>query len=181
MLRLAVPCDVPAIEALSARSVRASHAGAYADAVINEAIDHAYGVDWQLIRDWTYFVAIDHGAIVGAGGWSYRRTIAGAHGPEQPSAPRLSPANDAARIRAFYVDPGFARRGIGALLLARSEKAALEAGFNRVELTATMPAVPFYAANGYEQAGPFQLRLPSGRPLELRRMIKRLSLNLSQE
>jgi GNAT superfamily N-acetyltransferase len=120
--RQAVPDDVSAIEALAARSIRALHAGAYDDAVIREAIDHAYGMDWQLVRDGTYFVAMAAGTIVGAGGWSYRRTIAGAHGPDDPAAPRLSPTKDAARIRAFYVDPGYARRGIGALLLGASER-----------------------------------------------------------
>jgi len=172
--RQAVPDDVSTIEALAARSIRALHAGAYDDAVIQEAIDHAYGVDWQLVRDGTYFVATAVGTIVGAGGWSYRRTIAGAHGPDDPAAPRLSPTKDAARIRAFYVDPGYARRGIGALLLGASERGALDAGFTRAELTATIPAVPFYAAHGYEPAGGYDLPLPSGRILELRLMTKRL-------
>ena len=172
--RPAVPDDVSAIEVLAARSIRALHAGAYDDAVIQEAIDHAYGVDWQLVRDGTYFVATAAGTIVGAGGWSYRRTIAGAHGPDNPAAPRLSPADDAARIRAFYVDPDYARRGVGALLLGASERGALDAGFMLAELTATIPAVPFYAAHGYEPAGGYALPLPSGRILELRLMTKRL-------
>jgi GNAT superfamily N-acetyltransferase len=176
--RLAEPGDVPAIEAIAARSIRALHAGAYDAAVIEEAVAHAYGVDWQLVRDGTYFVATDAGAIAGAGGWSYRQTIAGAHGPGDPPTPRLSPTDDAARIRAFYVDPAHARRGVGALLLTASEQAALAAGFGRAELTSTIPAVPFYAAHGYEPAGTFDLALPSGRVLELRLMTKRLTAAL---
>ncbi|WP_420141956.1 GNAT family N-acetyltransferase [Sphingomonas sp.] len=164
------------IEALAARSIRALHAGAYDDAIINEAIDHAYGVDWQLVRDGTYFVAAIAGSVVGAGGWSYRQTIAGAHGPDDPPANLLSPVADAARIRAFYVDPDYARRGVGVLLLSASERAALDMGFTRAELTATLPAVPFYAAYGYEPAGRYDLALPSGRLLELRLMTKRLIL-----
>jgi GNAT superfamily N-acetyltransferase len=175
--RRAVPEDVSAIEALAARSIRALHAGAYDDAVIREAIDHAYGVDWQLVRDGTYFVATAAGTIVGAGGWGYRRTIAGAHGPNDPAAPRLSPPNDAARIRAFYVDPGYVRQGIGTLLLTASERGALNDGFTRAELTATIPAVPFYAAHGYEPVVGYDLPLPSGRILELRLMTKRLISN----
>jgi GNAT superfamily N-acetyltransferase len=174
--RRAAPGDVPAIEALAARSIRALHVGVYDDAIIDEAIEHAYGVDWQLVRDGTYFVATIAGAVVGAGGWSYRQTIAGAHGPNDPPANLLSPNVDAARIRAFYVDPGYARRGVGALLLNASERAALEVGFTRAELTATLPAVPFYAAYGYEPAGVYDLALPSGRFLKLRLMIKRLTL-----
>lgn len=178
--RLAEPRDVPVIDALAARSIRALHVGAYDDGLIKEAIDHAYGVDWQLVRDQTYFVVTDAGAIVGAGGWSYRQTIAGAHGPDDPPAPLLSPHDDAARVRAFYVDPGHARRGIGALLLGVSEAGAQSAGFTDAELTATLPAVPFYAAHGYYPKGDFDLALPSGRLLRLRLMRKRLTPSTDQ-
>lgn len=174
-LRLAAPADVGEIQSLVARSIRALHAGEYDNAIIDEAIEHAYGVDWQLIRDGTYFVAMIAGEIVGAGGWSYRQTIAGAHGPEDPPAPRLSPSIDAARVRAFYVDPGCARRGVGRLLLRASEQAAIAAGFAWAELTSTLPAVPFYAAHGYALLGGYDLALPSGNVLELCRMTKRLA------
>lgn len=179
-LRRAAPADVREIEALVARSIRALHVEAYDDAIIDEAIEHAYGVDWQLVRDGTYFVAMFAEEIVGAGGWSYRQTIAGAHGPENPPAPRLSPSVDAARIRAFYVDPGCARRGVGGLLLRASEQAAIAAGFARAELTATLQAVPFYVAHGYEPAGEYDLALPSGRLLELCRMTKQLTSSPSR-
>jgi GNAT superfamily N-acetyltransferase len=175
--RLAVPGDVPAIEAIAARSIGALHVGAYDAAIIEEAIAHAYGVDWQLIQDGTYFVATETGAVVGAGGWSFRQTIAGAHGPSDPPAPLMSPSRDAARVRAFYVDPAYARQGVGALLLSVSEQAAIEAGFTQAELTATLPAVPFYVANGYGSVGRFNLPLPSGRLLELTLMTKRLAIS----
>ena len=174
-LRLAAPADVGEIQSLVARSIRALHAGEYDNAIIDEAIEHAYGVDWQLIRDGTYFVAMIAGVTVGAGGWSYRQTIAEAHGPEDPPAPRLSPSIDAARVRAFYVDPGCARRGVGRLLLRASEQAAIAAGFAWAELTSTLPAVPFYAAHGYALVGGYDLALPSGNVLELCRMTKRLA------
>ncbi len=173
--RLAEPCDVPVINVLAARSIRALHVGAYDDALIAEAINHAYGVDWQLVRDRTYFVVTNAGTIVGAGGWSYRQTIAGAHGPDDPPAPQLLPPGDAARVRAFYVDPSHARCGVGALLLGLSEAAAHNAGFTDAELTSTLPAVPFYAAYGYHPDGDFDLALPSGRLLRLRLMRKRLT------
>lgn len=172
--RLAEPADVPHINALTARSIRALHAGSYDPTVIDEAIRHAYGVDWQLVRDGTYFVAEIAGAVAGAGGWSYRHTIAGAHGPDDPAGKRLDPALDAARVRAFYVDPIHVRRGVGALLLRLSEDGARAAGFMTAELTSTIPAVPFYAAFGYSPVREFNMRLPSGSTLRLELMDKRL-------
>lgn len=172
--RFAEPSDVPGINALIGRSIRALHAGSYDDAVIDEAVAHAYGVDWQLVRDATYFVVEVDGALAGAGGWSYRQTIAGAHGSDEPPAARLDPVRDAARIRAFYVEPAQARKGVGACLLRLSETAARKAGFTRAELTSTLPAVPFYAAFGYREIEPFDLPLPSGAVLRLQLMDKRL-------
>jgi GNAT superfamily N-acetyltransferase len=172
--RLAEPADVPAINALTARSIRALHTDSYDHAVIDEAVSHAYGVDWQLVRDGTYFVAEIDGLVAGAGGWSYRQTIAGAHGPDDPAAARLDPTRDAARVRAFYVDPAYVRRGVGALLLGLSEDGARAAGFMKTELTSTIPAVPFYAAFGYASVRAFNMQLPSGSTLRLELMDKRL-------
>jgi GNAT superfamily N-acetyltransferase len=172
--RLAEAADVPVVNALTARSIRALHANSYDSAVIDEAVRHAYGVDWQLVRDGTYFVAEVGRVVVGAGGWSYRQTIAGAHGPDDPAADLLDPAHDAARVRAFYVDPQYLRQGVGALLLRLSEEAAREAGFMEVELTSTLPAVPFYAAFGYRPVETFNMQLPNGSILSLELMNKRL-------
>lgn len=140
--------------------------------MIEEAIAHAYGVDWQLVRDQTYFVVEAESHIIGAGGWSHRRTLAGAHGPDGPAAPKLDPLTDAARIRAFYIEPALTRAGIGRVLLKMSETAAWEAGFSRTELTSTLPAVPFYTAAGYGEVGPYGLPLPSGAILQLTLMSK---------
>lgn len=174
--RIAQPADVAAINALTARSIHALHSGSYSDAVIDEAVRHAYGVDWQLVRDGTYFVAEMDGALAGAGGWSYRQTIAGAHGPDSPAAPLLDPARDAARVRAFYVDPAYVRQGVGRLLLQLSEGAARAAGFAEAELTSTLPAVPFYAAFGYRPVRTFEMPMPSGAMLHLELMTKPLGI-----
>src|SRR4030095_12511200 len=61
----------------------------------------------------------------------------------------LDPAEDAARIRAFFVTPSHARRGIGRMLLDACVVAAKTAGFRRLELMATLPGVPFYRACGF--------------------------------
>lgn len=175
--RFAEPQDVAIINAITARSIRALHSDSYDGRIIEEAISHAYGVDWQLVRDKTYFVVEIDGVVAGAGGWSYRETIAGAHGPDDVAARELDPSRDAARIRAFYVDPTYARRGVAALLLQVSENAAQRAGYMKAELTSTLPAVSFYAAQGYQPTGEFDMPLPSGALLRLITMEKILSQN----
>jgi len=174
-LRIARSQDVPAINALIARSIQALHTDHYDAAVIAVSIEHAYGVDWQLIRDGSYFAVEMDGVIAAAGGWSWRETIAGAHSPDAPSGRPLDAATEAARIRAFYVDPNYVRRGIGTALLTASENAARNAGFRRAQLTSTLQAVEFYSSFGYRQLCPFYLPLPGGVSLHLVLMEKHLA------
>lgn len=141
-LRLAEAEDVAHINKLIVRSIEALHLEHYHSDEVASAVRLAYGVDWQLVRDRTYYVAEVDRIVVGAGGWSYRHTISGGHGPDEAASPSLDPASDACRIRAFYVDPDYARSGIGSLLLVQCEDAAREASFARVELTSTLQAVP---------------------------------------
>ncbi|HTQ14880.1 MAG TPA: GNAT family N-acetyltransferase [Rhizomicrobium sp.] len=132
------------------------------------------GLDTQLIDDGSYFVVEREGAIVGAGGWSRRATpFGGDHSPGR-DARLLDPARDAARVRAMYTDPAFARRGIGRMVLALCEAAAAQAGFARAELTATMGGLPLYRACGYGGEEPFEQLTPSGVRVPLVRMTKPL-------
>jgi GNAT superfamily N-acetyltransferase len=109
----------------------------------------AFGVDSQLLRDETYFVVEDGGEPVGCGGWSYRSTLFGGDARDGRDASVLDPQTQAAKIRAFFVDPDHARRGIGSLLLEHCEREALSHGFTAVELMATLPGVKLYAVRGY--------------------------------
>ncbi len=102
-----------------------------------------------LVADGSYFVAEVGGALAGCGGWSARRTLFGGDRFAARQDDRLDPAVDAARIRAFFVAPAFARRGVGGAILAACESAAKAAGFRTAALMATLPGVPFYHANGY--------------------------------
>lgn len=117
------------------------------------AASHAVmGLDTQLVADRTYFV-IEHGTtIAGCGGWSRRATLYGGDHASDLREPRLlNPAEDAARIRAMYTHPAFARRGVGRLMLQHCEAAAWAEGFGRAELMATLAGEPLYRACGYEQ------------------------------
>jgi len=109
------------------------------------------GIDTQLVRDQTYFVIEHGGDIAGCGGWSWRSTLYGGDDSVVAREPTLlDPAHDAARVRAMYTDPAFARRGVGRMLLAVCEDAARTAGFSRVELMATLSGEPLYRACGYQ-------------------------------
>lgn len=142
--------DVPALERLIAASARALGEGYYTAAETEAAIAHVFGVDSKLVADGTYLVAEDDaGTLLGSGGWSRRRTLFGGDRFAGREAGLLDPAREAARIRAFFVGPDAARRGVGAALLAACEDAALAAGFAEAALMATLPGVPFYAARGY--------------------------------
>ena len=179
-LRPAIPGDLPALQALIPRSVRALSRDCYTERQVESAIRHVFGVDTQLIADGTYFVAEADGEVAGCGGWSRRRTLYGgdrskAANQEQGADDLLDPAREPARIRAFFVHPNWGRRGIGTLLLAACLRAAREAGFVRLELMATLPGEALYRAAGFaviERVAPV---LPDGVTVPFVRMGRTLA------
>src|SRR5262245_33657823 len=155
-IRIATLADKAALEALIARSARELSKGDYTPAQVEGALRGAFGVDTQLISDGTYFVAESEGRLVGCGGWSWRRTLFGGDARASRDATELDPAVDAAKIRAFFVDPGAARQGIGRALLERCEAEARRRGFTRFELMGTLPGVRLYREHGYVGATSIQ-------------------------
>jgi GNAT superfamily N-acetyltransferase len=147
--RLATEDDLPAIRALMDLAI-AEHLKAFLDPAQVELSKSIMGLDTQLIADRTYFLVEEGGRLAGCGGWSRRATLYGGdHSTSQRDAALLDMATDAARIRAMYTHPDFARRGVGRLILAICESAARDAGFRSVELMATMSGEPLYRACGY--------------------------------
>ena len=147
--RLAVEADLPVLRALMERSIAELQRGFLSEAEI-VASREVMGLDTQLVADRTYFVIETRGVIVGCGGWSRRATLYGGdHSAALRNAALLDPAKDAARVRAMYSHPDFARRGIGRLILSLCEAAAAAEGFERVELMATLAGEPLYLACGY--------------------------------
>jgi len=162
-LRVATLEDVPALRALIARSIRALGAADYSSEQIDTALQSAFGVDTALIRDGTYFVvASANGELLACGGWSRRRTLFGSDSRAERDESWLDPATEPAKIRAFFVDPTHARRGLGRAILERSEREAREGGFSAFALMATLPGVPFYERCGYVAAEPIIHSLPGG-------------------
>jgi GNAT superfamily N-acetyltransferase len=111
---------------------------------------------------------------VGCGGWSRRATLFGGDTQRARDARQLDPQVDAARIRAFFVDPGFARQGIGRALLQRCEDAARSAGFARADLLATLPGVRLYEKSGYAASAPIAHALAPELTITFVPMAKRL-------
>lgn len=173
-LRSATHEDTAAIAALIAQSGRALSAGFYSPAQAEAITRHVFGVDSQLIDDGTYYVVEDAARLAACGGWSRRRTLFGGDQYKTGPDPLLDPATEAARIRAFFVHPDSARRGLGRRLLAHCAQAARMAGFSRLELVATLPGEPLYAAAGFGVLERFDLRLPPGIDVPLVRMRREL-------
>lgn len=171
-LRQANLTDKPALEALIARSARELSKADYTVAQVEGALRGAFGVDTQLIADGTYFVVEMDGRIVGCGGWSKRRTLFGGDARAERDASELDPRTDAAKIRAFFVDPDYARRGIGRAILEHCETAARAHGFTRFEMMATLPGVRLYRECGYVGEQRIQYPVSDGVLIEFAPMTK---------
>jgi GNAT superfamily N-acetyltransferase len=188
LLRKATPEDVPRLREVIEASVRGLQAGDYTPAQIQGALKSVYGVDSQLIADGTYFAveptkedaeenaepAATTPAIIACGGWSKRKTLYGGDQYARREDSLLDPAREAAKIRAFFVHPQWARRGIGTLLLEACENAARAAGFTRLEMGATLSGVAFYRAKGYAALENLQVPLTNGEALPIVRMAKEI-------
>ncbi|HEV8231660.1 MAG TPA: GNAT family N-acetyltransferase [Thermoanaerobaculia bacterium] len=148
-MRKATLEDRSALEELIADSARGLSRPDYTDTQVEAALGSAFGVDSELIRDGTYFVAEADGRIVGCGGWSFHRTLFGGDAQPGRQSELLDPTRDAARIRAFFIHPDFARRGIGRAILEKCEEEARAHRFRSTELIATLPGERFYRALGY--------------------------------
>jgi GNAT superfamily N-acetyltransferase len=174
-IRTATLEDVAAIESLIAHSAHELSTGDYSREQVDGALRGAFGVDTQLLRDGTYFVACCGGELVGCGGWSYRRTLFGSDARADRDPQPLDPRTDAAKIRAFFVHPAHARRGIGSALLERCESEARSRGFRRLELMATLPGVRLYRARGYRPGEPLDWPVPGNLTIRFVPMSKELT------
>ena len=173
--RLATSADVPRLRALIDASVRALGAGYYTAAQIESALKYVFGPDTRLIEDGTYFVVeTDAGELVAAGGWSRRRKVYGGDQMSADADAPLDPATEPARIRAFYVHPDWARRGLARQLFGRCASDAARAGFRALELVATLPGEPLYLALGFAPVERYAAPLPDGEVLPVVRMTRTL-------
>ena len=173
-LRLATGADIPRLSALIARSARGLSTAEYRPEQVDGALRGAFGIDTQLIDDETYFVAEENGELAGCGGWSFRSTLFGGDARSGRDASLLDPSAQAAKIRAFFVEPSKARRGVGSALLERCESEARARGFAHAELMATLPGLKLYAARGYIGGERARYDLGAGESIEFVPMRKDL-------
>jgi GNAT superfamily N-acetyltransferase len=171
-VRAATLADRDVLRDLIARSARQLSAADYRPEQVEGALQGAFGVDSQLIHDATFFVVEEEGVIVGCGGWSYRKTLFGGDKRPERDAAELDPRTEAAKIRAFFVDPAHARRGIGTLLLEKCESEARLRGFSRVELMSTLTGIRLYSARGYSGAQQVRYEVSPGVAIEFLPMSK---------
>ena len=163
-VRAAAPADVPVLRELIEMSVRELQAEDYTVEQRENALKTVFGVDSQLVNDATYLLVESRtisGAeeqahernsepvIVACGGWSKRKTLYGGDHWSDREEGLLDARTDAAKIRAFFIHPAWARRGVGTLLLEACESAARAAGFKRFEMGATLTGVKLFGARGY--------------------------------
>jgi len=176
-IRKATVADVPRLREVIEASVRGLQSKDYSPAQIEGALQSVYGVDSQLIADGTYFVAESPTSesspeIVACGGWSKRKTLYGGDQFARREDSLLDPARHAAKIRAFFVHPHWARQGIGGLILETCEEAARAAGFRRMEMGATLSGVAFYKAKGYAEVENQSAPVGNGESLAIIKMAK---------
>ncbi len=189
-LRLAIPGDIPVLQALIDASVRGLQAQDYTPAQIEGALKTVFGVDSQLIADGTYLVAeaVPSGSksdepesdgaaslIVGCGGWSKRKTLYGGDRWTGREDELLDPLRDAAKIRAFFIHPAWARQGIGGMILEACEAAARAVGFTRYEMGATLTGAKLFGVKGYVAVKPISIPLINGEVLPVIHMERRVS------
>ena len=185
-IRVATMEDIPALQKLIPESARALSQGYYTPQQIESAIKYIFGVDTQLIADRTYYLAqakgdalsgeaISKRQVVGCGGWSKRQTLYGGDQMKAEADPLLDPEQDAGRIRAFFIHPNWSRKGIGRRIIEACEEAAKADGFTRMELGATLPGEPLYAAMGYEVTDRFDIPMGDGTTLPCAHMKKELT------
>lgn len=166
-IRKAALKDKPEIEKLIEQSVRGLSRDDYDSQQIELSIKTVFGVDTELIADETYFVVeAKDGKIAGCGGWSKRKTLYGAsvYAASRDSE-LLDPKLDAAKIRAFFIHPDFARKGIGTMILETCEREARAHGFKSAEMMATLPGVKLYAIRGYTQGE--EVKVPVGENVDI--------------
>lgn len=173
-LRVATSEDVTGIRELIGASVRGLQARDYSAAQIDGALATVFTVDSQLIADGTYFLAFaEDGELAGCGGWSFRKTLYGGdHQVETIEPEKLDPDVDAAKIRAIYVHPKFARQGLGSLILEAAESAAVEQGFSQFEMGSTLTGVTLYTLKGYREMSRIMVPVGDGEEIEVVRMVK---------
>ena len=177
VIRKATLADRDDIAQLIKDSARSLSRADYSDEQIEGAIATVFGVDTNLILDGTYFIADCAGTLIGCGGWSKRKTLFGGDQYSTRDPGELDPKSEPAKIRAFFIHPEHARKGIARAILEACETEARAGGFQALELMSTLPGLRLYRACGYQGEDRVELDVGGGLTISLVPMRKELKLN----
>jgi N-acetylglutamate synthase-like GNAT family acetyltransferase len=170
--RAALKSDIPQLRDLIPRSSFELQRDTYTREQIEAALGPVFGVDEQLIEDQTFYVVEESKKIVACGGWSFRKSLFGGDGGRKEKDSKLDPRKDSARIRAFFIDPDYARQGIGSAIMRRCEVALIEMGFSQVEISATLVGESLYAKFGYTTVERYEIPLNGTKPITVVKMTR---------
>ena len=172
-IRVLTVAEIPAVAELVAASVRGLQGGEYGERERDAALRTVFTVDTRLVADGGYFGAFDGDKLLGCGGWSGRKTLYGGdHQVEALEPEWMDPEVDAAKIRAIFVHPSIARRGVGRMLLRAAEDGARRANFRSFEMGSTLTGVALYSREGYFEVGRMMVPVGEGLSIEVVRMVK---------
>lgn len=145
IVRPSVRADLPAVDALLARSYPKLLKADYPPSVLVTALPIISRARPELIGCGTYYVAEEEGQILGAGGWTRDRMRA-----------------DKGHIRHVVSDDRALRRGVGRAILYLVTETARQSGVVEFVCASTRTAVPFYAAMGFEREADMDIPLAPG-------------------
>ncbi len=145
IVRASVKADLPAVDALLARSYPRLLKADYPPSVLVTALPIISRARPELIGCGTYYVVEEEGQILGAGGWTLDRMRA-----------------DKGHIRHVVSDDRALRRGVGRAILNLAIETARQSGVVELECASTLTAVPFYAAMGFEREADMDIPLAPG-------------------
>jgi GNAT superfamily N-acetyltransferase len=143
-LRVAVAADEPAMQSIILSAVAELLEGAHFGRAEVAAARAAgmFTLDSGLVAAGTYYVVEIDGHVVAGSGWSPGGAVI-------PGGAAAALRDDTAVMRASYVDPAWARRGLATLLARTTETVARIAGFTRFESLCTPPSEALRRGLGY--------------------------------
>lgn len=166
--RRATVRDVPALLDLQDSAFTEIGGAHYPMASIRHALNTVTMLSADLIAEGNYFVLEQPGGSIAAGGgWSQVRPGYATALAEPDSMPATQ-----AIVRCVYVNPDFARRGLGRAVMDHIEADARAHGIRCLTLTSTLPGLPLYRRMGYTHHGPETADIGQGLSLEVHRMSK---------
>ena len=145
----------------------------YTLAEIDSIVRHVQTLDPELMETGRYYVAEIGGELAGSGGWSDHALVPAM--PRSANTNRPMSGTPSAKLRAIFVNPKFARAGIGRAVMAHVEGEARRAGLTRAEGLATLSSLRFYEEIGYTALRRLSMPLADGTMIALVHMKKSLA------